>query len=206
MKPFTRPLPFLVLLAAAFGLAAVTGVGAPAFGEEPERPKLEAHPMADCKPGEYLRFMTESDGWKRYFVERILDVKDGKVLWEVVQTSEDGTEDKSIVERRWKKIPKLKPNRRQTVVKDGMVWLEVGDKKLWCRHFTINEREHPDWEEPKRRKEVWYTNDILCSGKAKDSLAGRIVTSWGMMSPEETQKRRKAYEDSKKGRQPNPNR
>ena len=204
MRSSCLPTLVLALLSLSLGLAALLGVAVPALGEEP-RDKLEAHPMADAKPGEYLRYMTESDGWKNYFVERILDVKDGKVLFEVTKTSDDGTQDKSIVYRQWKKIPKLKPNRSQTVVADKMVELEIDGKKLWCRHFTVDEREHPDWEEPKRRKEVWYTNDVPCSGKVKDSLAGRTAISWGMMSAEETQQRKKAYEDAQKGRQERPN-
>lgn len=199
MKSSCLPVLVLALLAFGFGLAALLGSGAPAFGEEPNRDKLESHPMADAKPGEYLRYMQETEGWKKYFVERILAVKEGEVLFELTQTSDDGGEDKQVVRRGWRKVPKLKAAKWQTVVKDEMVELEVDGKKLWCRHFVLDEREHRDWEEPKRRKEVWYSNDVPCSGKVKDSLAGRIVTSWGMMSAEETQKRKKAYEEAQKG-------
>lgn len=188
-------------------LAMLVAGGSSALGEEPKpaRDKLEAHPLSDAKPGEYLRYKEESDGWKKWFIERILAVREGEVLFEAMVTSEDGTEDKSVIRRGWRKVPKLKPNRRQEIVKDEMVEMEVDGKKLWCRHYVLNEREHPDWPEPKRRKEVWYSNDIPCSGKVKDSLSGRIVTSWGMMSTEELRKRKKAFEDSQKDRQAGPN-
>ena len=205
MKTCFRPALILGLLAFALGAATLPGVGTPAYGEEPERAKLEAHPMADAKPGEYLRYMEASEGWKRFFVERILAVREGEVLYEIFTTSEDGSQDKSQVRRGWRKVPKLKPNRRQEIVSDEMVELEVDGKKLWCRHYVLNEREHPDWPEPKRRRQVWYSNDVPCSGKVKESLSGRIVTSWGMMTPEETQKRKKAYEDAQKGGQVAPN-
>ena len=204
MKSSCLPTLVLALLAFILGLATLLGVGAPAFGEEPNRDKLEAHPMADAKPGEYLRYVVAQEGWKKWYVERILALRDGEILYEVMQTTEDGSQDKQAVRRGWRKVPKLKPNSGQEVVEDKMVEMEVGGKTLWCRHFVLNEREHPDWPEPKRRKEVWYSNDVPCSGKVKDSLSGRIITSWGQMSPEETQKRKKAYEDSQKGRQPAP--
>ena len=205
MKTCFRPALILALLAFALGLAALPGVGPTAYGEEPERPLLEAHPMADAKPGEYLRYVEASEGWKKHFIERVLAVREGEVLYEVMVTNEDGSQDKSPIRRSWRKVPKLKPNRRQEIVSSEMVELEVAGKKLWCRHYVLNEREHPDWPEPKRRREVWYSNDVPCSGKVKESLSGRIVTSWGMMSEEETKKRKKAFEDSRKGRQPAPN-
>ena len=204
MKILRLPTLVLALLACGLGFATVLGAGTSAFGEEPSRAKLETHPMADAKPGEYLRFMVAQEGWTKWYVERILAVRDGEVLYEIVQTSEDGSEDKSVVRRGWRKVPKLKPNSRQEIVSDEMVEMEVDGKQIWCRHFVLNEREHPDWPEPKRRKEVWYSNDVPCSGKVKDSLTGQVVTSWGMMSAEETQKRKKAYEDSKSGDQPAP--
>ena len=205
MRSSCLPALVLALLASILGLAALLGDPTSALGEEPSRTKLEAHPMADAKPGEYLRYMQETDGWKKWFVERILDVREGEILIEIVQTTEDGGEDKQMVRRRWRKVPKLKPSPQQEIVKDEMVEMEVDGNKLWCRHYVLNEREHPDWPEPKRRKEVWYSNDIPCSGKVKDSLSGRIVTSWGMMSPEETQKRKRAFEEAEKDPHTAPN-
>ena len=205
MKSSCLPALVLALLAFSLGLATLLGASAPAFGEGQNRDKLEAHPMADAKAGEYLRFMVAKDGYKKWYVERILGVREGEVLHEVRQTSEDGSQDKQVIRRGWRKIRPLKAAKWQEVVKDEMVELEVDGKTLWCRHFVLNEREHRDWPEPKRRKEVWYSNDIPVSGKVKDSLSGRIVTSWGQMSAEETQRRKKAFEDSQKHPEVAPN-
>lgn len=190
----------LQLTLLALGLAAVVGGWAPALAEDPapERPKLEQHPLADAKPGEYLRYYEEKEGWKRWFVERVIDTRDGEIYYEVFTTTEDG-KDNAAVRSGWRKIPKLKPSRIQEILSDEMVEMEVNGQKLWCRHYVLSEREHPDYPEPKRRKEVWYSNDIPCSGKVKEDVSGRMVFSWGMMTPEQLAQRKKAIEDAKKG-------
>jgi hypothetical protein len=198
MERTRLPVVVLVLAVLAVGGTALLDAGAVQADTEGARPKLEAHPLQDAKPGEYLRFMRAEEGWKKWYIERIIDVREGEVLWEIYQTNEDGTKDTGAVRKGWKKIPKLKAAPHQKVIKDVMEEMEVAGQKLWCRHFTINEREFPDFPEPRRRKDVWYSNDIPCSGKVKDTVENRIVTSWGMMSEEELKKRQKAYEDAEK--------
>ena len=75
MKSSCLPTLVLALLAFSLGLATLLGVGAPAFGEEPNRDKLVEHPMADAKAGEYLQYMVETEGYKKWYIERILGVQ-----------------------------------------------------------------------------------------------------------------------------------
>lgn len=205
------PVAILILAALALGLGALFGVLSPAIADdeapepEPEREKLTDHPLKDAKPGEYLRFIQDDGNWKKYFIERIIDVRDGEVLWEICQTNREGTKDLNSIRKGWKKVPKLKPAPHQRIVEDEMVEMEVNGKKLWCRHLHIDERVNPDWPEPKRRKDVWYSNDIPCSGKVKDTLSKRMVTDWGMMSAEELKKRQDAYRKGEKPREGAPN-
>ena len=174
----------LVLLASTFGVA-VAG---------DERPKLVDHPMKDAKAGEYLRFEVVDDKWTRYYIERVLEVKDGKVLWEIARTNEDGSKQLGRERMGYITVPPLKAADHQRVIEDDMRELEIGGKKLWCRRFLIEELVDPDapWGE-KRSKEVWYSNDIPCSGKVKDSVNKRVVTKWGMMPEDEVKKRLEAY-------------
>ena len=91
---------------------------------EEELPQLIKHPLADAKPGEYLVYREKAEGerWTSYFCERVLAVKDGKVLWELSKTDEDG-KDHGPLKTKWRTVDELKPNRYQTVTKDEMVVL-----------------------------------------------------------------------------------
>ncbi len=159
-----------------------------------ERPKLTENPLADAKPGEYLRYMEEDGGWKKYFVERILDVRDGEVLWEIFQTNEDGTKDLSPLRTGWLKVPEFKPRAHQTLISDKMEELEVNGQKLWCRHLLIEQQQNPPFPDPKIRRDVWFSNDVPCSGKVKEDTRGRIAVAWGMLSKEALEARKRAYE------------
>lgn len=127
----------------------------------------------DNEPGEYLRYVTVDGQRKSYFIERVLDVREGEVLWEVAKTNEDASKDQGRVRLGWVKIPELKPLENQRVMEDEMVWLDAAGKKLWCRHVLVEEPIDPDIPERKRTKDVWYSNDVPCSGRVKSSLTNR---------------------------------
>ena len=165
---------------------------------ESELPKLVKHPLADAKAGEFLVYVEKSDRWTNYFVERVLQVKDGKVLWELSKTDENG-KDHGPVRAKWRKVDDLKPNRWQTVTKDKMVELEVDGKKLVCRYFKVEEPKDRRWPDGEKiSKDIWYSNDVPVSGKVKQDPGGHMVIKWGQMSPEETKKRLEAYEERKR--------
>lgn len=153
----------------------------PAQGEAGKT--LGTHPMADAKPGEYVRFSVEKDGWKRYYVERVLKVEGGKVAWEIWKTNEDGTKLESMQYEGFDKVPKpWKALKHQDVVKDEIVELEIDGKKIKARYFEVNQPENPPFPEPKIRREVWYSNDIGARGKVQELPLGRETITWGMMS------------------------
>lgn len=193
----TRCLPFalVVLIALTLGIVAL----APATADD-ARPKLVDHPMKDAKAGEYLRYAITNGQWKTWFIERVLAVKDGEVLWEIAKTNESGSEDKGRERIGWVKVPALKALPHQKVVEDEMVEVTIDGKALWCRRFLVDERTHPDWPEPRRSKEVWYSNDVPCSGKVKDTVSKREVTSWGQMPADEVKRRVDAYEAEQRKR------
>ena len=111
----------------ALALVALPFVGGAAAEEE--LPKLEKIPLADAKPGEFLRYIEKSDRWTRYFCERVLDVKDGKALVEISPTDESGKDTGVPMQSKWKTMDKeLKPARWQKVLTDQMVTLEVAEK------------------------------------------------------------------------------
>ena len=165
-----------------------------------ERPKLTEHPLKDAKPGEYLRFMTDQGGWKKYYVERIIDVKEGKVLWEIFQTNNEGTKDLNMVRGDWLDVPEFKPSEHQRILSDEMVELDVNEQKLWCRHLYIEQLQNPPFPEPKLRRDVWYSNDIPCSGKVKERPGGRIVLDWGTLSADVLKQRQEYYRKREEAR------
>lgn len=165
-----------------------------------ELPKLVQHPLADAKPGEFVVYQEKGDRWTSYFIERVLDVKDGKVLWELSKTDENG-KDLGPLRAKWREVKELKPNRWQTVTKDEMVTVEVNGQKLVCRFFEVEEPKDRQWPEGEKiRKEIWYSNDVPVSGKVKQEPGGRMVLKWGQMPEEETKKRLAAYEEREKRR------
>jgi hypothetical protein len=192
----------LILLAACLLLAPP----AVADDEEPgeEIPPLEVAPLRDAKPGEFLRYVEGgSGGWRKWFVERVLDTREGEdgfeVLLEIAQTNEDGTRDITVIRGGWSKVPEFKPAEHQRFIKDEMVVLEVNGQKLNCRHLYIEEYETPPFPDPKVRRHVWYTNDIPCTGKVRESRNNRETLDWGQMSEEETARRRRPYEQREGG-------
>ena len=181
-------------------LALLTLALLPQATAEEEHPTLTRHPLADAKPGEFLVYQEKTDRWTSYFCERVLDVKDGKVLWELSKTDEEG-KDHGPLQTKWRTVTELKPNRWQTVTKDKMVELEVDGKTLVCRYFEVEEPKDRAWPDGEKiRKEVWYSNDVPVSGKVKAEPGNRMVLKWGQMSEEETKKRLAAYEEREKRR------
>lgn len=198
-----RCFPLLLLITAALllPLALLLGMPLPVGAEEEAPPTLEDHPLKDAKPGEFLRYVQTEGNWKKYFIERILDVKDGEVLLEVTKTNEEGTKDHQRVRIGWIKVPEFKPAPHQKILTDEMVEMEVAGKTIWCRHLYIEERVDPDWPEPKRRKDVWYSNDVGCTGKVKDTLQNRMLVDWGTMPESELKERQEAWKKSQQPRE-----
>jgi hypothetical protein len=196
--PFTLGL--LGSLALGSGLALAEGEEAPA-----EPPKLEKHPLADSKPGEYLRYVEGGPKWKKWFEHRVIDVreKDGKteVLVEVMQIDETGKKELGVIAGTgdWVVVPEFKATEKQTYKKDEMVWREVNGKKVAARHLIIEER-LTDFPNPVQLREVWYSNDLPAHGKIKQVSTGPDGTSataealeWGALSPEVLATRQKVY-------------
>ena len=193
-KHRTAGLPLVALLTLVS--LSVLAASLPAAAEDApgERPKLTENPLKDAKPGEFLRYMEADGGWKKYFVERIIDVRDGEVLWEIYQTTPDGSKDLSPVRTGWLKVPEFKPRAHQKIISDKMEELEVNGKTLWCRHLLIEQQQNPPFPDPKIRRDVWYSNDIPCSGKVKEDTRGRIALEWGMLPKEVVEARKRFYE------------
>jgi hypothetical protein len=168
--------------------------------EPPPIPNLEKHPLTDAKAGEYLRFVeTSKDGkWKQWYEERVLAVKDGEVFLEVMSVNEQGKElgAKQGVVPAWLKVPELKPREFAKFKTDEMLVLEIGGKKLNCRHLVIEEPKIEGFMDPRQIREVWYTNEALATGKVKEVRpdAIRTASSWGELSKEVLDARRKVFE------------
>lgn len=165
------------LLALAGGLCA-----------EDAPPKLVDHPMNDAKAGEYVRFeVVGKQGWTRHTVRAVLEVKDGEAWIEEWQTDEKGEKVTGIGWTGWARIPKkIEPSTYQDVQTDEMVQLELGDEKVWCRHFVVEQPENPPIPEPRIRREVWFTNDVPGWGRVKVIQGETTATAvaWGTLSPE----------------------
>jgi hypothetical protein len=184
-------LPVLVLAAAVLPRARA---------DEAPIPRLEKHPYADAKPGEWRRVKVVSGSSEKFNMERVLAVSPdaARVFIDVVQTSPDGAETKGVVQRgQWVEVPKFAPTAAHRFEKDEMVWLDVAGKKVAARHIEIVEQANPPYPQPMRRREVWYSNDLLGNGKAQEKVDNPPTTlttlAWGTMSAEDLAKARKEY-------------
>jgi hypothetical protein len=177
-------------------LALLFSVGG--FGQADDLPLLEHHPLADAKPGEFLRWVeTGTGGWKKWYVERVLAVREGEVFLEVQQTNEEGTKDLETRHAAWTPFPReFKPSEEalQRFLKDEMVPLEVAGQTLPCRYLYIEEATNPPWPDPKQRRHVWYSNAVPATGKVKESRNNREAIAWGQMTDAELAAKLEAYE------------
>jgi len=176
------------VLLTTFALVAAFLV-APAIGDEGST--LSTHPMKDAKPGEYMRFVTEHKGYKRYSVQTVLEVKDGKAWIEEWLTNEEGDKQMHIQWAGWARVPStIKPLEYQKVVKDEMVKLEIDGKTLSCRHLVIDQPEDPPMDEPREHREVWFTNDAPGWGRVKliQGETTKTAVEWGTMSDSDRDK------------------
>jgi hypothetical protein len=169
-------------------------------GTEAAPARLEKHPYADAKPGEWRRVKVVAGGEEKFNMERVLAVHPGgaKVFIDVVQTSADGSETKGVVQKgRWIDVPKFAPVAGQTFEKDEMVWHDAGGKRVAARHFRISEQVNPPYPAPMRRREVWYSNDVLGNGKVEERVENpaTVLTTlaWGTMSADDLAKARAEY-------------
>jgi hypothetical protein len=166
-------------------------------------PMLEKHPLADAKPGEFMRWKQTAGEETEWFIIRVLAVKEkeNKVFLEVYKTSEDGKEDQNREMSKWIEVPEFKPKENQTFKTDEMVVREIAGKKVTCRHLKIEEPVNPPWSQPVRTREVWYSNDVLATGKVEEWVeqppSVTTAVDWGMLSPEELQKRIDHYDELK---------
>lgn len=177
----------LVLPSVAFALLLALLL-APAVGEQKS---LGKHPIADAKPGEWVLYQFEREGYKTYTLERVLEVKGGKVYWELWSCDAEGKELKQLQYDGFDKVPDpWKPLTYQEVVKDEMVDLEIAGKTIKCRYFVVDQPENPPFPEPKVRREIWYSNEVPVRGKVKEIPQNREVVSWGAMSDADLQKAR----------------
>jgi len=176
MRPFVL-IPVLALLAFLLpGPSARAGDAAP---------KLETHPMKDAQPGEYVQFVTEHKGFKRFTVETVLEIKDGKAWIERWQTDEEGDKMMSLLWEGWAKVrEKIAPHDYQKIIQDEMVELEIDGQTLSCRHIVVDQPEDPPMEEPRVRREVWFSNDVPGWGRVK-VIQGEVTKTavrWGTMT------------------------
>jgi hypothetical protein len=189
------------LVTSSLAVLAVAAAVLPlARADEAPIPRLEKHPYADAKPGEWRRVKFVRDGREMFNMERVLAVSPdaSRVFVDVVQTSTDGAETKGVVQRgQWMNVPKFAPTAAQKFEKDEMVWLDVAGKKVAARHLTIVEQVNPPYPQPMRRREVWFSNDILGNGKAQETMDNPATTlttlAWGTLSAEDLAKARKEY-------------
>lgn len=196
-----------LVLAAGTAVLGLALLLAPPTVAEDAPAKLVRHPMKDAQPGEYVRFLTVTkEGWKRYSVQTVLEVKDGEAWIEEWQTDESGKQANGLGWNGWAKIPdEIQPTSYQKVVEDEMVQLEVGDQKVWCRHFVVDQPENPPLPEPRVRREAWFTNDVPGWGRVKESQGGTTSTAvaWGKMSDEDLKKAIEARDKREAGHQGN---
>jgi hypothetical protein len=187
--------PVLALLAALFASATVVA------GDTP--PTLTTHPMNDAAPGEYVRFRIDGKGgWTRYSVQTVLEVKDGKAWIEEWRTDAEGKAGSGLLWSGWANVPKeIEPLSYQKIVEDEMVPLELGGKKVWCRHLVVNQPAHPPIPEPRVRREVWFSNDVPGWGRVKIVEADdtKTAVSWGTMSKEDLDKAKEARDKREAG-------
>jgi hypothetical protein len=185
---------FLVVSVAALGLVASLGA------DETPVAKLEKHPLADAKAGEWRRSKRTVREETRYYVERVLAVKpaEGHVFFDVLEITEDGKQRRGVEQPgRWFSVPKFQAMPGQQYRADEMVMVDVGGKRVAARHLTIVEPAQPAAPGRTRTREVWYSNDVLGNGKVKEQVDDPPTTlttlDWGTMTPEELTRARAEY-------------
>lgn len=216
-----RPLLALAALAAAFlapALVARAGDKPPPELPKPATtplPKFD-NPLHDCEVGETLfykvREIEKEDGWVRYFEERVLARTKDRALIETVETNAAGTSvfqvDNDGRNTGWRAIPETLltgPTQKWLADKQKDEILYVGvpaTKALRTMHRFLEEPEQFSQPEgPKRVRQIWYTHELPCTGRAKMFPAQRggerMVLSWEKrLSPEECAKRAARYPDN----------
>jgi hypothetical protein len=201
-----RLVPLVLLATAVAGLLGASALlPAPAAAEDAaEIPLLERHPFFDAKPGEFLRWKDTAGEETSWFLLRVLatNLKENKVFVEVHRTDEAGTTELETVARgKWVDIPKFEAKEGQTFKRDEMVMKEVAGKKVACRYLLIEEQMNPPMPAPLRKRKVWYSNEVLGSGKVEEivdsPVSVKAATSWGMLDGDALAKRRAVYEELK---------
>ncbi len=185
-----------MLLRSTLAIAALAAGGLGALpsslsaADEAPIPRLEKHPYADARPGEWRRVRRTVRGETRFYVERVLAAaaQEGKVFYDVLETTEDGSQRRAVAERgHWADVPKFQPVAGQQYRTDEMVVIEAAGKKLAARHLKIVEPVDPRVPNRMRTRDVWYSNDVLGSGKVKEDTdepqSALMVLAWGTMAP-----------------------
>jgi hypothetical protein len=214
--PFLRRL-FAVALcgAAVAAVAFVARAGDPPPLPNPPTTPLPTfeNPLHDAEVGETLRYVVKDvnsrpPGPSRWFEERVVARTKDQACLETVETDETGARVFSVDPQRsgWRKCPeKLLTGDHATFLaaKEKDEVLYVGDpptKAIRTRHRFLDEPE-PDADPasgPRRVRQIWYSHDVPCSGKAKEFPAQadgeRMVISWDRkMTAEECAERAKKF-------------
>ena len=172
-------------------------------------PKFE-NPLHDCEVGETMSYrvkqLDKEDGWVRYFEERVLARTKDEALIETIETNAAGTSvfavDTDARNTGWRPADEslaIKADSPQKWLtdkqKDEVLYLGTPPTRaIRAVHRFLQEPEsfsRPDG--PKQVRQVWFSHDIPCTGKAKMFPAQgggeRQVISWTKrLTPEECAK------------------
>jgi hypothetical protein len=197
----------LALAPALFAFAAEPPKDAP---KPPTTPlPTFANPLWDAKPGETLFYrVRELEGkWTRYYEERVLARNGNMVLLETILTDETGTKDwgRDPDHRNtgWREVTedmKLGTTQKWVTERQKDEVLLIGDPPraaVRCTRRVIDEPADPSLPEGRRRpREIWYSHDVPCSGRAKmfpaQQEGERLIISWDKRLPADVCEKRAA--------------
>ena len=201
----------------AFAGDATAPIDLPKPPETPE-PAFD-NPLADAKVGETLFYSVRDLEGKRpvsYFEERVLALTKDKALIETIETDATDTKfyqiDASVLSTGWRsraKELKMGPSQKWLPEKSKKEVLYLGappTKAIRTTHRYLDEpKDFTVPEGPRRTREIWFSHDIPCSGRAKmypaQKSGERMVISWSkVLSADECAERAAKYpeEDASK--------
>lgn len=211
------------LLASAAFVVGALATSLVAFGGDAkpptERPKPPTtpepafeNPLADAKVGETLFYSVRDLEGKRpltYFEERVLALSKDKALIETIETDATDTKtyrvDNGRLSTGWRsreKALKLGEIQKWIPEKTKSEVLYLGDPAtvaIRTTHRYLDEpRDFNTPDGPRRTREIWFSHDVPCTGRAKMYPAQkdgeRVVISWTkVLSSDECAERAARY-------------